>query len=97
MARVDRTGAFLSYQVILKLRNLCIKWSKVGVRVPNLFSLSIMPFTALLGAFEVLLVWYWVDLKLGQVLLYGGILAIPTVFAGKQALYATGEWRAGRK
>jgi oligosaccharyltransferase complex subunit delta (ribophorin II) len=72
-------------------------WSKIGVKVPNFFSLSIMPFTALLGAFEVLLVWYWVDLKLGQVLLYGGILAIPTVFAGKQALYATGEWRAGRK
>ncbi|KAG2342271.1 hypothetical protein BDR05DRAFT_976467 [Suillus weaverae] len=62
-------------------------WSKIDVRVPNLFSLSIMPFTALLGAFEVLLVWYWVDLELGQVLLYGGILAIPTVFAGKQALY----------
>ncbi|KAG1862104.1 Oligosaccharyltransferase subunit Ribophorin II-domain-containing protein [Suillus subalutaceus] len=74
-----------------------IGWSKIGVRVPKLFSLSIVPFTALLGAFEVLLVWYWVDLKLGQVLLYGGILAIPTVFAGKQALYATGEWRAGRK
>ncbi|KAG1745394.1 uncharacterized protein EDB91DRAFT_1236327 [Suillus paluster] len=26
-----------------------------------------------------------------------GIFAIPTVFAGKQALFATGEWRAGRK
>jgi oligosaccharyltransferase complex subunit delta (ribophorin II) len=55
-----------------------------------------LPFTALLGAFEVLLVWYWVDLKLGQVLLYGGMLAIPTIFAGKTALATTGEWRAGK-
>ncbi|KAI6040903.1 hypothetical protein EDC04DRAFT_2673279, partial [Pisolithus marmoratus] len=61
-------------------------WSKIGVRVPHLFSPRIIPFTALLY-------WYWVDLKLGQVLLYGGILAVPTIFAGKTALAATGEWR----
>ncbi|KAH7910254.1 Dolichyl-diphosphooligosaccharide--protein glycosyltransferase subunit Swp1 [Hygrophoropsis aurantiaca] len=72
-------------------------WGKIGVSVPHLFSPSIVPFTALLGAFEVLLFWYWVDLKLGQVLLYGSVLAIPTVFAGKQALSTTGKWRAGRK
>ncbi|KIJ11737.1 hypothetical protein PAXINDRAFT_118842 [Paxillus involutus ATCC 200175] len=71
-------------------------WGKIGLSVPHLVSPRILPFTALLGAFEVLLVWYWVDLKLGQVLLYGGMLAIPTIFAGKTALATTGEWRAGK-
>lgn len=69
------------------------QWSKVGVRIPHLLSPRIIPFTVLLGAFEALLVWYWVDLKLGQVLLYAGILALPTIFAGKTALATTGEWR----
>ena len=50
-----------------------------------------------LGAFESLLVWYWVDLKLGQVLLYGGILAVVTTFTGKQALSNMGERRISRK
>ncbi|KAG6335234.1 hypothetical protein ID866_3860 [Astraeus odoratus] len=68
-------------------------WSNVGVRVPHLFSPHVVPFTVLLGAFEALLCWYWVDLKLGQVLLYGGILALPTVFAGKTALSTIGGWR----
>ncbi|KAH7922761.1 hypothetical protein BV22DRAFT_1094055 [Leucogyrophana mollusca] len=72
-------------------------WGKVGISVPHLFAPSIVPFTALLGAFEALLFWYWVDLKLGQVLLYGAVLALPTVFAGKHALSTTGKWRAGRK
>ncbi|KAI6124426.1 hypothetical protein EDD16DRAFT_1561674 [Pisolithus croceorrhizus] len=71
-------------------------WSKIGLRVPHLFSLRIIPFTALLGAFEALLCWYWIDLKLGEVLLYGGILAVPTIFAGKTALAATGGWRTGK-
>ncbi|KAL4072504.1 Oligosaccharyltransferase subunit Ribophorin II-domain-containing protein [Scleroderma yunnanense] len=68
-------------------------WSKVGVRVPHLFAPRILPFTILLGAFEALLWWYWVQLKLGQVLLYGGILAVPTIFAGKTALATTAKWR----
>lgn len=71
------------------------QWGKVGVRVPHLFSLRILPFTVLLGAFEALLFWYWVDLNLGQVLRYAGILALPTIFAGKTALATTGKWRAG--
>ncbi|KAG6377417.1 hypothetical protein JVT61DRAFT_15217 [Boletus reticuloceps] len=78
-------------------RGLYYSWSKVGVRVPHLLSPRILPFTALLGAFEALLVWYWVDLRLGQVLLYAGILALPTIFAGKTALATTGEWRAGKQ
>lgn len=68
-------------------------WSNVGLRVPHLLAPRIFPFTVLLGAFEALLCWYWVDLKLGQVLLYGGILAVPTVFAGRTALATTGNWR----
>ncbi|KZP15312.1 hypothetical protein FIBSPDRAFT_867412 [Athelia psychrophila] len=72
-------------------------WIKVGPSTPRLFSPTILPFTTLLAAFELLLFWYWVDLKLGQVLLYGGILSIPTVFAGKHALYSMGETRLGRK
>ncbi|EGN92910.1 hypothetical protein SERLA73DRAFT_190531 [Serpula lacrymans var. lacrymans S7.3] len=71
-------------------------WAKVSPSVPHLFSPSVVPFTTLLGAFELLLFWYWVELNLGQVLLYGSLLAVPTVFAGKQALAKTGEWRQGR-
>lgn len=80
-----------------KLTDAFTQWSKVGVRVPHLSSPRILPFTALLGAFEALLIWYWVDLKLGQVLLYAGILALPTIFAGKTALATTGQWRAGKQ
>lgn len=80
-----------------RLNDAFTQWAKVGVSVPHLSSPRILPFTLLLGAFEALLVWYWVDLKLGQVLLYGGILALPTIFAGKTALATTGEWRAGKQ
>lgn len=45
-----------------------------------------MPFLALLAAFEGLLFWYWVDLRLGQVLMYGAGLAVLTTAAGKKAL-----------
>jgi oligosaccharyltransferase complex subunit delta (ribophorin II) len=51
----------------------------------------------LLGAFEGLLVWYWVDLKLGQVLLYGGVLGVVTALAGKNALATIGEKRVRKK
>jgi oligosaccharyltransferase complex subunit delta (ribophorin II) len=63
------------------------------MKTPHLLSNRIVPFTALLGAFEILLVWYWVSLRLGQVLLYGAILAPFTVFAGKTALLAMSERR----
>ncbi len=65
--------------------------------VPQLLSVNIFPFIATLGAFEGLLFWYWVDLKLGQVLLYGGILSLFTAAAGKQALATKSELRVGRK
>jgi len=51
----------------------------------------------LLVAFELLLFWYWIELSLGQVLMYGVILGMPTVFAGKQALASMGNTRLGRK
>jgi oligosaccharyltransferase complex subunit delta (ribophorin II) len=72
-------------------------WSQTAPSPTRLFSPSILPFVLCLGAFEVLLFWYWVDLKLGQVLLYGAGLAIPTIFAGKQALSSIGNQRVGRK
>ncbi|KAJ7107621.1 oligosaccharyl transferase delta subunit [Mycena crocata] len=72
-------------------------WSQVFPGAPYLFSPSILPFTATLGAFELLLVWYWIDLKLGQVLLYGSILGLVTVFTGKNALASIGARRVGRK
>lgn len=72
------------------------QWSQVAPRPTHLFSLNILPFILCLGAFEVLLFWYWVDLKLGQVLLYGAILSIPTVFTGKTTLATIGSRRVGR-
>lgn len=58
-----------------------------------MLSPSIVPFVATLGAFEALLVWYWVDLKLGQVLSYGAVLGIFSIVAGRQALASIGERR----
>jgi len=49
-------------------------------------SLATAPFIVLLAAFEGLIVWYWVDLRLGQVLTYGAILSVFTAAAGKRAL-----------
>ncbi|EJD51214.1 hypothetical protein AURDEDRAFT_111834 [Auricularia subglabra TFB-10046 SS5] len=65
--------------------------------LPRLASPKIAPFVALLAAFEALLFTYWLRLKLPDVLLYGAILAIPTVAAGKRALSATVQWRLGEK
>jgi oligosaccharyltransferase complex subunit delta (ribophorin II) len=98
MGRVARFGTFraLLSSPHQRLIHAFTQWAKVGVRVPHLSSPRILPFTVLLGAFEALLVWYWVDLNLGQVLLYAGILVLPTIFAGKTALATTGEWRAGK-
>ncbi|KAG7448667.1 oligosaccharyl transferase delta subunit [Guyanagaster necrorhizus] len=70
-------------------------WVQISPRVPRLFSAKILPFTATLGAFEVLLLWYWVDLKLGEVLLYGGILGVVMLFSGKYALASISERRLG--
>lgn len=50
-------------------------------------------FVLLLGAFEGLLLWYWVALRLGQVLAYGAVLGSVTIFAGKSALHSLAEAR----
>ena len=65
--------------------------------MPHLFSLRILPFTASLTLLEGLLFWYWVELRLGQVLLYGAGAAVLTALTGKQALATIGERRVGRK
>lgn len=52
-----------------------------------------MPFTISLTTLEALLFYYWVDLKLGQVLAYGAVLALVTTITGRQALQKRGEWR----
>ncbi|KAF7790509.1 hypothetical protein EIP86_001465 [Pleurotus ostreatoroseus] len=72
-------------------------WGQIRPTVPHLFSVQIAPFLASIGAFEGLLFWYWVDLKLGQVLLYGAVLGLVTALTGKSALAAKGDWRLGRK
>ncbi|KAJ3554260.1 hypothetical protein NP233_g12458 [Leucocoprinus birnbaumii] len=68
-------------------------WSQVSPRLTHALSPSILPFIASLGAYEVLIFYYWVNLKLGQVLLYGGILAIITLFTGKYALRSVARRR----
>lgn len=73
------------------------QWAHVRPGVPHLLSPSIAPFIITLGAFEALLFWYWVDLRLGQVLFYGGILGVGTAMAGKQALAAMNERRVSGK
>lgn len=83
--------------MLTRCLNFAPQWTEISPRVPYLFSPSILPFTLTLGAFEGLLFWYWVDLKLGQVLLYGGILGVITTFTGKTALASIGERRIGRK
>ncbi|KAF8637856.1 hypothetical protein AX17_002482 [Amanita inopinata Kibby_2008] len=61
-------------------------WAKCAPRPTYLFSPHVLPFIATLGAFEVLLFCYWVNLRLGQVLLYGTVLGLVTIFTGKHAL-----------
>ncbi|KAJ4490201.1 oligosaccharyl transferase delta subunit [Lentinula aciculospora] len=74
---------------------LCGLWFSVAPRVPRLFSPNILPFTASLFAFEYLLYQYWVDLKLGDVLTYGAVLGVVTVFTGRHALASIADRRLG--
>jgi len=69
-------------------------WSSIPNRLPHLSHPLIVLFVGLLASFEGLLFWYWVELRLGQVLLYGAILGSVTVAAGKSALAKVGKWRA---
>lgn len=71
--------------------------ARIPHSLPNLLSHQILPFVALLAASEGLLFTYWLRLKLPDILLYGAILAVPTVAAGKRALGAVVSWRLGEK
>ncbi|KAF8995584.1 oligosaccharyl transferase delta subunit [Cyathus striatus] len=88
-------SALFSLMVIAPWVVLVGLWSQVSPRPTHLFSPSILPFIQLLtlGAFEVLLFWYWVDLKLGQVLTYGAILGVVMIFTGRNALASIGARR----
>ncbi|KAG7086663.1 hypothetical protein E1B28_002603 [Marasmius oreades] len=73
-------------------------WSQLtNLRLTHLLSLHVVPFTITLGAFEVLLFQYWVRLKLGEVLLYGAVLGVVTLFTGKHALSNIAERRSSGK
>ncbi|KAI0250640.1 oligosaccharyl transferase delta subunit [Lactifluus subvellereus] len=61
-------------------------WGAVRPRVPHLFSPSILSFVLSLALIEGLLFWYWIELRLGQILLYGAGAAALTLLTGKQAL-----------
>jgi Oligosaccharyltransferase subunit Ribophorin II len=88
---------YVSFALLIYDAEIYWQWSQISPPVTHLFSPSILSFIVTLGVFEGLLVWYWIDLKLGQVLLYGGILGLITLFAGKQALSNIGDRRLGRK
>lgn len=55
------------------------------------FEPTTLSFIASLTAMEGLLFWYWVDLKLGQVLAYGAVVGLITTITGKKALEARGK------
>ncbi|PAV15471.1 oligosaccharyl transferase delta subunit [Pyrrhoderma noxium] len=69
--------------------------SQIPHKLPYIFKPQILTFVSLLGAFEGLLLYYWAALRLGQVLAYGALLGVPTIFAGNRALNSLAKWRVG--
>lgn len=69
------------------------QWASIPHPLPHLFNPAVLSFVSLLTAFEGLLLWYWVALKLGEVLAYGAVLSIVTAAAGKYALSNIARWR----
>ncbi|KAH9962937.1 oligosaccharyl transferase delta subunit [Russula dissimulans] len=61
-------------------------WGAIRPGVPHLFSPSVLSFLFSLGLIEGLLFWYWIELRLGQILLYGSGAATLAVLTGKQVL-----------
>ncbi|KIL63121.1 hypothetical protein M378DRAFT_179387 [Amanita muscaria Koide BX008] len=90
-------SAFFALAVLAPWTVLLTLWSTYAPRPKHLFSPRIFPFVATLAAFEGLLFWYWVALRLGDVLLYGAILGLVAFFTGKQALGSIASQRLGRK
>ncbi|KAJ3715069.1 oligosaccharyl transferase delta subunit [Lentinula raphanica] len=91
------SALFTGLVLIVPWSILLVLWLTVSPQVPHLFSPNIIPFTASLGAFEFLLYRYWVDLKLGDVLAYGSVLGVITVFTGRHALANIADRRLGRQ
>ncbi|GBE84013.1 Uncharacterized protein SCP_0510720 [Sparassis crispa] len=89
-------SALFTYFTVAPWLLLTTLWTQISPRLPHLLSPYTLPFMGCLGAFEVLLFWYWVDLRLGQVLLYSAGLGAVTVLAGQQALSRSAAWRANK-
>ncbi|TFY81740.1 hypothetical protein EWM64_g2281 [Hericium alpestre] len=68
-------------------------WGTVSPRLPHLFSASTLPFTLSVVLLELLIMWYWVELTLGDILLYGSGAAVLAALMGKQALAGIAERR----
>ncbi|KAF8257601.1 Oligosaccharyltransferase subunit Ribophorin II-domain-containing protein [Lactarius quietus] len=79
-------SAFFAALVLAPWVVLLGLWGAVKPSVPHLFSPSILPFVLSLALIEGLLLWYWVELRLGHILLYGSGAATLAVLTGKQAL-----------
>ncbi|KAA1472061.1 oligosaccharyl transferase delta subunit [Dentipellis sp. KUC8613] len=72
---------------------LLFLWGQVSPSVPHLFSASTLPFTLSLILLELLIMWYWVELQLGDILLYGSGASVLAAVTGKQALAAAAQRR----
>ncbi|KAN0127136.1 Oligosaccharyltransferase subunit Ribophorin II domain containing protein [Lactarius tabidus] len=79
-------SAFFTALVVAPWVVLLGLWGAVKPSAPHLLSLSILPFVLSLVLIEGLLFWYWVELRLGQILLYGSGAATLAILTGKQAL-----------
>lgn len=90
-------SAFFALLVLAPWVILVGLWSQNAPSPTHFFSLHILPFILTLGAFEALLFWYWVALKLGDVLFYGSILGLVAFFTGKHALASIASKRLARK
>jgi len=89
-------SAFFSLLVLSPWLGLVVLLTQLPQRLPNILNPSVLPFIALLASFEVLFFKYWVDMKIGQVLLYTSGLGLVTLAAGKRALTALSNQRLGK-
>jgi len=79
-------SALFAALVLAPWAALLVLWGAVRPGVPHLFSLSVLSFILSLALIEGLLLWYWIELRLGHILLYGSGAATLTLLTGKQAL-----------
>ncbi|KAI9509040.1 oligosaccharyl transferase delta subunit [Russula earlei] len=86
-------SAFFALLVLGPWAVLFVLWGAIRPGVPHLFSPSVLSFLLSLGVIEGLLFWYWIELRLGQILLYGAGAATLALLTGKQALAGIAERR----